>query len=114
MYKFQAIILNITKIRDNNTRIVMLSAEYGKITGWWNKKNITGIDLGDIIEVLISRDENKNIIKNIDVSKPGWNKSWDYHQIHAFLETLNIITKISIDKIDSHYLFMDVAYLIQY
>jgi hypothetical protein len=45
LYKFRAIILNINKIRDNNTRIVMLSAEYGKITGWWNKKNITGIDL---------------------------------------------------------------------
>jgi hypothetical protein len=45
VYKVQAVILSITRIRDNQTRIVMISREYGKITGWWNKKNITGIDL---------------------------------------------------------------------
>ncbi len=45
VYRLQAIILTITRIRDNQTRIVMISREYGKITGWWHKKNITGIDL---------------------------------------------------------------------
>jgi hypothetical protein len=48
----------------------MISQEYGKITGWWNKKNISGIDLGDIIEVLISRDGGKNQVKNIDIKTP--------------------------------------------
>lgn len=74
MYRFPAIILSITRIRDNNTRIVLLSREYGKITGWWNKKNITGIDIGDIAEVLISREGTKNTIKNVDIKIHAWNK----------------------------------------
>ena len=48
----------------------MISKEYGKITGWWNKKNITGIDIGDIVEVLISRENTKNTIKSIDILVP--------------------------------------------
>ena len=97
VYKIRAVILSITRIRDNQTRIVMISQEYGKITGWWNKKNISGIDLGDIIEVLISRDGSKNQIKNIDIKTPGWSRNWDYVRIVAFLETLRIVNKMSIE-----------------
>ena len=88
MYRFKAIILNITKIRDNNTRIVMISSEYWKITGWWNKKNITGIDLWDIVEVLISRESSRNTIKGVDLLTSWWNKDWDYSKILSFLEIL--------------------------
>lgn len=75
----------------------MISQEYGKITGWWSKKNISGIDLGDIIEVLISRDGGKNQIKNIDIKTPGWSRHWDYLRIVSFLETLRIVNKMSIE-----------------
>ena len=95
MYKTNAVILSISRIRDNQTRIVMISQEYGKITGWWNKKNISGIDLGDIIEVLVSRDGGKNQVKNIDIKTPGWSRNWNYVRIVAFLETLHIVNKMS-------------------
>ena len=95
MYKTNAVILSISRIRDNQTRIVMISQEYGKITGWWSKKNISGIDLGDIIEVLISRDGGKNQVKNIDIKTPGWSRTWNYVRIVAFLETLRIVNQRS-------------------
>lgn len=108
MYRFPAIILSITKIRDNNTRIVLLSREYGKITGWWNKKNITGIDIGDISEVLISRDGTKNTIKNVDIKIHGWNKWWNYERIIGFLETMHITNKMSLDSHEAHSLYDDI------
>ena len=114
MYKIRAVILNITKIRDNQTRIVMMSQEYGKITGWWNKKNISGIDLGDIIEVLISRDGSKNQIKNIDIKTPGWSRNWNYVRIVAFLDTLRIVSKMSIEWAECRSLYEDIAGFITY
>lgn len=114
MYRSKAIILSITKIRDNNTRIVMLSQEYGKITGWWNKKNITSIDIWDIIDVFISRESTKNIIKNIEIITPWWSRDWNYQQILSFLETLNIINKISIDGNKCQSIFEDVSQFIHY
>ncbi len=114
MYRFRAIILNITRIRDNNTRIVMLTREYWKITWWWSKKNITGIDLWDVVEVLISRDKNKNTIKNVDFVTSWWNKNWNYSQIFSFLKTLHIINQISIDNHECFQLFDDTYFLIRY
>ena len=92
----------------------MLSPEYGKITGWWNKKNITGIDLWDIVEVCILRDNSKNTIKQLDPICPWWNKEWKYTQIHNFLETLHLASKISMDGSDSKHLYHDLTFLIEY
>ena len=92
----------------------MISREYGKITGWWNKKNITGIDLWDIIEVLISRDGSKNSIKNIDIKTPGWSRTWNYMRIVAFLETLRIVNKMSIEGAECRSLYEDTAGFITY
>lgn len=114
MYRSRAIILSITRIRDNNTRIVMLSQEYWKITGWWNKKNITSIDIWDIIDVFISRENTKNTIKNIEIITPWWSRHWNYQQIFSFLETLHIISKISIDGNKCQTLYADVALFIDY
>lgn len=114
MYRFRAIILNITRIRDNNTRIVMMSREYWKITWWWSKKNITGIDLWDIVEVMISRENSKNTIKNLDLITPGWNRNWNYTQIHYFLKTLQVINQISREGYEQKTLYDDSYYLIRY
>ncbi|NRH21158.1 hypothetical protein HOO68_03880 [Candidatus Gracilibacteria bacterium] len=92
----------------------MISREYGKITGWWNKKNITGIDLGDVIEVLLVRDDNKNTIKNIDLITSGWNRNWNYLQIASFLKTLHIIGQISVDNQETIQLYDDAYFLIRY
>ena len=92
----------------------MISREYGKITGWWNKKNITGIDLWDIVEVMISRDGSKNTIKNMDILTPGWSRSWNYVRILAFLETLRIVNKMSIEGAECQSLYTDTAGFITY
>jgi hypothetical protein len=92
----------------------MLTREYWKITWWWSKKNITGIDLWDVVEVLISRDKNKNTIKNVDFVTSWWNKNWNYSQIFSFLKTLHIINQISIDNHECFQLFDDTYFLIRY
>ncbi len=92
----------------------MISQEYGKITGWWNKKNISGIDLGDIIEVLISRDGGKNQVKNIDIKIPWWSRNWNYVRIVAFLETLHIVNKMSREWAECRSLYEDTAGFINY
>lgn len=92
----------------------MISQEYGKITGWWNKKNISGIDLGDIIEVLVSRDGGKNQVKNIDIKTPGWSRNWNYVRIVAFLETLHIVNKMSREWSECRSLYEDTAGFITY
>lgn len=92
----------------------MISLEYGKITAWWNKKNITGIDLWDIVEVLISRENTKNTIKNIEVITHGWNREWDYTRIVSFLETLCIINRISRDASECRSLYEDTLLFIEY
>lgn len=114
MYRFRAIILNITRIRDNSTRIVMMTREYWKITGWWNKKNITGIDLWDVIEVIISREGTKNSIKNLDLVTSWWNRDWNYLQISYFLKTLKTISQISIEGQECTVLYDDTYFLIRY
>ncbi len=92
----------------------MISREYWKITGWWNKKNITGIDIGDIVEILISRDGNKNTIKDLDLITSWWNKKWDYTTIILFLETISLINKITIDGNDYGMLYEDTSLFIEY
>ncbi len=92
----------------------MITPEYGKITGWWNKKNITGIDLWDVVEVLLSRDTHKNTIKNMEVTVSWWNRNWDYLRIVSFLETLRIITKISVDGHECRSLYDDTYLFIAY
>ncbi len=114
VYRTNAIILSISRIRDNQTRIVVISQDYGKITGWWNKKNITGIDLWDIVELLISRDGGKNNIKGIDIRTPGWSRNWNYIRIVSFLETLRIIGKMSVEWVECRWLYEDISEFIRY
>lgn len=114
VFRFKAIILSITRIRDNQSRIVLMSREYWKITGWWNKKNFTGIDLWDIVEVILSRDNAKNSIKNIDLITSWWNRLWNYSQIESFLKTLQILNQISIDWQLCSWLYDDMDFLIRF
>ena len=92
----------------------MISSEYWKITGWWNKKNITGIDLWDIVEGLISRESSRNTIKGVDLLTSWWNKNWDYSKILSFLEILHLVNKISKDWSDCGSLFADTSFFIEY
>lgn len=92
----------------------MMTREYWKITGWWNKKNITGIDLWDVIEVIISREGTKNSIKNLDLVTSWWNRDWSYLQISYFLKTLKTISQISIEGQECTILYDDTYFLIRY
>jgi hypothetical protein len=92
---------------------VLLSREYGKITAWWNKKNVTGIDIGDIADILLSREWGKNTLKSVDIKVHGWSKWWQYDRIIAFLETIHIVGKMGMEWQESRWLYEDLSRCIQ-
>jgi hypothetical protein len=63
---------------------------------------------------MISRDGSKNTIKNIDILTPGWSRSWNYVRIVAFLETLNIVNKMSIEGAECRSLYIDTTGFIEH
>ena len=92
----------------------MISRDYGKISGWWSKKNISGIDIWDVVEVVLSRDGNKNTIKNIDIQIPSWSREWSYIRIIAFLESIKIISNITREWVECRSLYDDTLLYISY
>lgn len=53
MFRTAAIILYTQKIRDTQTRVVLFTYDFGKITVWYKKH--TCPDIGTIIEAHIER-----------------------------------------------------------
>lgn len=90
MYTFDIIILEKNIIREKQIRIVALSKEYGKITLWY-KKQLTGVDIGDIARVVVRRDNSVNHIKTIDTKLFLLNKKWTYDSLFAFLSLLKTL-----------------------
>jgi recombinational DNA repair protein (RecF pathway) len=114
VFRFQAIILRISHIHEQKTYIVLLSQEYGRCTSWWNKKNISGFDIGDIVEVFIHRDGSVNIIKNMELKLSAWDHCSSYEQIIGFLETIKIISHISIESGWANEVFTETMKLIRF
>lgn len=65
MYTLNAIILETYPIHERRHRMIILTREYGKITGWYTG-SLHSVDIGDIVSVGISRKEGINHIKWIE------------------------------------------------
>lgn len=112
MYRFKAIILQIDRIRDGYTRFLVLSQEYGKVSAWYHKKDISWIDLGDLTEIVISREGGINHVRHIESLTPSWIQDATYQGVVAFLETLKIITLVTIEWSDDRGIYRDIRDLI--
>ena len=106
MYTFDAIILEKQIIREKNIRIIVLSKDYGKITLWY-KKQLTGIDIGDIARVVVKRNNSVNTLKSIDGKLHLIHKNWTYETLVAFLGILKILKNCTADSDISPQIFTD-------
>lgn len=113
MYRFHAIILNIMKIRDTSTRYTLLTKEYGKITAWEKKKSSHGVDIGDIIEVLIERKWEINTLQKTQLLSCGSKNYKNYDHIILFLKTLKIAHAVS-SEWEWSSVFSDISYFIRF
>lgn len=97
MYTFDVIILEKNIIREKNIRIVVLSKDFGKITLWY-KKQLTGVDIGDIARVVVKRENSLNIAKSIETRHYLMSKKWNFETLFAFLSLLKTIKICTADE----------------
>ncbi|MBB1554135.1 hypothetical protein HG442_001845 [Candidatus Gracilibacteria bacterium] len=106
MYTFDAIILEKNILREKQIRIVVLTKEYGKIT-LWHKKQITGVDIGDIARVVVRRENSMNYIKSIDTKLYLIHKNWNYNSLFSFLSLIKTLRFCVASEESSSQIFSD-------
>lgn len=106
MYTFNAIILEKQILREKHIRIVVLTKEYGRITLWY-RKQLTGVDIGDIARIVVRRENTMNIVKNIETKEYLIRKKWDYETLFTFLSLLNTLKICTADEDASPELYND-------
>ncbi len=89
MFKIQAIILQIQKIRDNQTRVLLFSREFWKIHSWMYAKN-KWFDIWDIVDMSIERFGLINKIKEVHNSYSVLKIEWNYLAIMNLLDIIKI------------------------
>jgi recombinational DNA repair protein (RecF pathway) len=93
MFKTESIILKIESIRDNQTRVVLLTREYGKVSCWYRKRQFLH-DIGDMIFVVLERDNSTNTIKFTENMYSPRESHWNYSKIRVFLESLALMNTL--------------------
>ncbi|MFZ2256181.1 MAG: hypothetical protein WAW59_00535 [Patescibacteria group bacterium] len=93
MFKTEGIILSIDTVRDNNTRVIFLSKEYGKISSWYKKKQFLH-DIGDIVFITLERQGAINTIKYTESIMSPREEAWSYEKISTFLESLALMNTL--------------------
>lgn len=111
MFKTEAIILSIYRIHDGNTRIVLLSKEYGKISCWYKKRQFLH-DIWDIIFLTIERTGSINILKYSESIASPREESWNYNKITLFLESLALMYTLIPDMSPYGTIFQDYRWLL--
>lgn len=106
MYTFDAVILEKTIVREKNIRLVVLSKDYWKITIWY-KKQLTGVDLGDIARIIVKREWSINIAKTIETKYYLMAKKWNFETLFAFLSLLKTIKVCTADEDSAEKIYTD-------
>jgi recombinational DNA repair protein (RecF pathway) len=113
VFKTEAIILSINSIRDNNTRIVCLTKDYGKISLWYKKKHFP-YDIGDLIFISIERHWGCNIIKYTESIMSPRETSWTYKKIYLFLENIHLMYTLIPEEYPHEKIFHDYRGLLMH
>lgn len=110
MFRSQVIVLYIQKIRDDRTRLILFSKEYGKIT-CWSKKQVLS-DIGNIANILIERKWWENYLKSIDTVVSLDSKLQSYDEISHFLDMIRTLYRLLPDSAEQRWLYDDIHELI--
>ncbi len=111
MFKTEAIILFIEVIRDNNIRIILLTKEFGKVSCWYKKKQFL-YDIGDIVFVILERNNSINLIKHIESKNSPREEHWTYAKISIFLENLSMMYELLPEESPYETVFQDYRWLL--
>lgn len=112
MYTFDAIILDIFHIQDKKYRLILFSREFGRISAWWYK-SLSGVDIGDIAQIVIERKETINRIKSIHTRHFLIQKEWTYESLFQFLHTLSVLKNCIHDGESYPRIFDDYAHIVK-
>ena len=113
MFKTQAVILHIHKIRDLQWRIVVFSREYGKISCWTSKTKFDH-DIWDIVNLIVERKEWRNIINKVDYFITNQKQIWNYDTLRRFLEILKTLYIVLPEMVPQNRIFSDYKNLIEF
>ena len=113
MFKTQAVILHIHKIRDLQWRIVVFSREYGKISCWTSKTKFDH-DIWDIVNLIVERKEWRNIINKVDYFITNQKQIWSYDTLRRFLEILKTLYIVLPEMVPQNRIFSDYKSLIEF
>lgn len=113
MFKTEAVILNIQRIRDNQQRLVLFTKEYGKVS-CWNRKKGGFFDIWDLVNISIDRSMGwENIAKDIEIKDRPYSQNWKFETIICFLEILRIFEKLLPESSPHQTLFRDYLSLLK-
>lgn len=111
MFNTESIILSIHTIRDNNTRIVCMTRDYGKISVWYKKKQFCH-DIGDIVFMSIDRIAWVNILKYTESLMSPRETCWTYKKIFIFLQNLQLMYWLIPEEVRHDSIFSDYRWLL--
>lgn len=111
MFRSQVIVLYIQKIRDDRTRLILFSKEYGKITCWSKKQVLT--DIGNIANILVERKWWENQLKSIDTIGSLDAILGSYDEVRHFLDILWALYKLLPESAEQRSLYDDIYWLIR-
>ncbi len=113
MFKTQAIILHIHKIRDLQWRIIVFSREYGKISCWTYKTKFDH-DIGDIVMLVLERKGWRNIVSKVEQFLSNQKPIWHYDALKRFLEIIKTLYLLLPEMVPQNQIFWDYKKLIEF
>ena len=110
VFRTDAIILYKQKIRDTQTRVVLFTYDFGKITVWY-KKSVCP-DIGTIIEAHIERKWSINHLISYDTSGFWEQESPCYEETIHILHIFHTLYDTLPDGVSHTHIFEDLRYLL--
>lgn len=107
MFRSQAVILSLQKIRDNQIRIILFTQEYGKVS-CWSKKPIWS-DVGNIVLVVIERKGTENHLKNIETIISLGDSLGDFDSVIEMLHFLEMLYRIIPESLELKWIYKDIS-----
>lgn len=111
MFRSNAIIIHKQKIRDGQTRIILFTRDFGRVTGW--EKKPQSPDVWSIVEVSIERNWSQNTIKNFDIRTSISQEFWKYEEALWFLYILQTLYDLLPESSPHTSIFDDVTDMIK-
>ncbi len=111
MFKSHAIILHKQKIRDGQTRVILFTRDFWRVTGW--EKKSYSPDIWSIVEVSIERISGQNKIKNFDIKTSLSQENWNYDETIWFLHILQTLYDLLPESSPHVSIFDDFSLMIE-